>query len=77
MSSPPEQPTISPAQILALLATPPDYAAADDNVSTDPFTLITNRARSKMTSYIAQRGDTIAGIANRYGLKKGVDRLVQ
>ena len=64
-----EQPTISAAQILVLLATPPDPAAAE-GLHYDPFTLITNRARSKMTSYVAQRGDTIAGIANRYGLKK-------
>ena len=62
------QPTISPARILELLATPPEPAA--DGVGADPFTLITNRARAKMTSTIAQRGDTIAGIANRYGLKK-------
>ncbi len=68
--APAEQPTISPAQILELLATPPDPAAAEAGLSTDPFTLITNRARTKMTSYIAQRGDTIAGIANRYGLEK-------
>ena len=61
------QPTISAAQILALLATPPEAAAG---LRYDPFTLITNRARSRMTSTIAQRGDTIAGIANRYGLKK-------
>ncbi len=64
-----EQPTISAAQILELLATPPDPSAAE-GLNYDPFTLITNRARSKMTSYVAQRGDTIAGIANRYGLKK-------
>ena len=68
--SPAAQPTISAAQILELLATPPDPSAADVGLGTDPFTLITNRARSKMTSYVAQRGDTIAGIANRYGLKK-------
>jgi len=67
--APAEQPTISAAQILELLATPPDPSAAE-GLNTDPFTLITNRARSKMTSYVAQRGDTIAGIANRYGLKK-------
>ena len=64
------QPTISAAQILDLLATPPDPAAGEAGLRYDPFTLITNRARSKMTSYVAQRGDTIAGIANRYGLKK-------
>ena len=64
------QPTISAAQILDLLATPPDLSAGDAGLRYDPFTLITNRARSKMTSAIAQRGDTIAGIANRYGIKK-------
>ena len=64
------QPTISPVQILDLLATPPDPSAGNDGLSYDPFTLITDRARSKMTSTIAQRGDTIDGIANRYGLKK-------
>lgn len=67
---PARQPTISAAQILQLLATPPDAPAGDQPLSYDPFTLITNRARAKMTSYVAQRGDTIAGIANRFGLKK-------
>ncbi len=65
-----QQPTVSAAQMLRLLATPPDPAASEDSLRYDPFTLITNRARSKMTSYVAQRGDTIDGIANRYGLKK-------
>ncbi|MDE2855191.1 MAG: M23 family metallopeptidase [Chloroflexota bacterium] len=68
-ASPDERPTISPAQIFELLATPPE-AAGDEGLNYDPFTLITNRARSRMTSIVAQRGDTIAGIANRYGLKK-------
>ena len=67
---PARQPTISAAQILDLLATPPDPSAGDAGLRVDPFTLITNRARSKMTSYIAQRGDTIADIASRYGLQK-------
>lgn len=70
LASPIEQPTISAAQILDLLATPPDLKAREQGLRYDPYTLITNRARSKMTSYIAQRGDTIDGIANRYGLKK-------
>ena len=70
LAPPAEQPTMSAAQILDLLATPPDPAPGHDSLSYDPFTLITNRARSRMTTYIAQRGDTIDGIANRYGLKK-------
>ena len=63
-------PTLSPAQILELLATPPqplDDEQADLN--TDPFTIIPNRIRTKMTSYVAKRGDTVDGIAKRYGLK--------
>ena len=68
--APAKLPTISPAQIRDLLATPPDLSASESQLSYDPFTLISNRARTKMTSYVAQRGDTIDGIANRYGLKK-------
>lgn len=68
--NPARRPTISPAQILELLATPPDVSARAKGLNYDPFTLVANRARSKMTSYVAQRGDTIDGIANRYGLTK-------
>lgn len=70
VAPPASQPTISAAQIMDFLATPPDPPAGDEGLRADPFTLISNRARSKMTSTVAQRGDTIAGIANRYGLKK-------
>ncbi|MCY3832130.1 MAG: M23 family metallopeptidase [Chloroflexi bacterium] len=69
-ANPAERPTISPAQILELLATPPEISAGDKGLNYDPFTLVANRARAKMTSYVAQRGDTIDGIANRYGLTK-------
>ncbi len=67
-------PTLSPAQILDLLAKPPEpidespYGSLPESI--DPFTIIPNRARAQMTSYIAKRGDTIDGIANRYGLKR-------
>ena len=67
-------PTLSPAQILTLLATPPQPLDAADlgtaRLSYDPFTIIPNRARTKMTTYVAKRGDTIDGIANRYGLNR-------
>lgn len=68
-------PTLSAAQIMELLATPPiplDDALLlqSSGLSYDPFTIIPSRARTKMTSYIALRGDTIDGIANRYGLKR-------
>ncbi len=66
------RPTLSAADIAALLATPPEVGdiAARSAGRYDPFTTITNRARSEMTTYLAQRGDTINGIANRYGLKR-------
>ena len=68
-------PTLSAADIAALLATPlkPVEGAAQvgaADIRYDPFTIIPNRARTKMTAYIAQRGDTIDGIANRYGLNR-------
>lgn len=66
-------PTISAQQITALLATPP-FQAVDsllmraDSLRYEPFTIIPNRSRTKMTVYVARQGDTIAAIAGRYGL---------
>ncbi len=64
------QSSLSAAQILALLATPPAPMTEDTATSLryDPFTIISARARSKMLNYTAQRGDTIDAIAKRYGL---------
>ncbi len=71
---PASPPTLSPTQIQTLLATPPQALAATEletaPLPVDPFTIIPNRARTKMTTYVAKRGDTIDGIANRYGLKR-------
>lgn len=67
-------PTLSAARILELLATPPqplDEAGLEAaGLNVNPFTIIPNRARSKMTTYLAKRGDTVDGIANRYGLQR-------
>ena len=67
-------PTLSAAQIQALLATPPQLPSEAELEAArsqfDPFTIIPNRVRSKMTTYVAKRGDTIDGIANRYGLNR-------
>ncbi len=66
-------PTVSAAQLSALLLTPPLPTPADNADAgwrIDPFTIIPDRARMQMTSYTAQRGDTIDGIAYRYGLKR-------
>ena len=72
---PAAQPTLSAARIAELLATPPEPLASGDlsnlmGMNYDPFTIIPNRARSKMSSYVAERGDTIDGIANRYGIQR-------
>lgn len=68
-------PTLSGAQIVNLLATPPerfDEAAviAITGLSYDPFTIVPKRSRSRMTSYTVVRGDTIDSIARRYGLSR-------
>ena len=64
------QPTISAAQIQELLATPPPLPQAEPGGPRyDPFTIIPNRVRSKMTAYLAKRGDSVNAIAARYGLQ--------
>ena len=66
-------PTLSAERIRELLATPPqplDEASVALPLRYDPFTVIPNRVRAKMTTYVAKRGDTIDGIANRYGLER-------
>ena len=64
------QPTISAAQIAQLLATPPPpLVAQPGGPAYDPFTIIPNRVRSKMTTYLAKRGDSVNAIAARYGLQ--------
>ena len=67
------QPALSAERILELLATPPQPLDEDGAIQPsryDPFTVIPNRVRAKMTTYVAKRGDTIDGIANRYGVKR-------
>ena len=66
-------PTISAQQISDLLATPPLPSAdtlikRDAALSYDPFTIIPNHSRTQMTTHVAQQGDTLSGIAGRYGL---------
>ena len=69
-----QAPTLSADRILELLAEPPQ-PQEEAGLSTlplryDPFTVIPNRVRATMSTYVAKRGDTIDGIANRYGLKR-------
>ena len=65
------QPTISAMQIMELLAPPPPplQEAEPGGPRYDPFTIIPNRVRSKMTTYLAKRGDSVNAIAARYGLQ--------
>lgn len=64
------QPTLSAAQISQLLSTPPAPLEAEPGGSPyDPFTIIPNRVRTKMTTYLAKRGDSVNAIAARYGLQ--------
>jgi murein DD-endopeptidase MepM/ murein hydrolase activator NlpD len=70
-----ELPTLSAEKINLLLATPiqsvdDDRVQETTGLSYDPFTIIPNRARSRMTSYTVVRGDTIDAISERYGLSK-------
>lgn len=68
-------PTLNPQNISMILETPLppfDEAIVEQNtgLSYDPFTIIPNRARSQMSSYIAVRGDTIDAIADRFGISR-------
>ena len=62
-------PTLSAAQIADWLATPPDTSISLPDIDYDPFTILPDRSRLQFNSYVAQRGDTIGGIASRYGLQ--------
>ncbi len=72
---PQRMPTLSSAQIIDLLATPPQILAEEDvmaitGLSYDPFTIVSERSRSRMTSYTVARGDTIDSISTRFGLRR-------
>lgn len=72
---PQEMSTLSSAQIVDLLATPPEVVDEDQvmaitGLSYDPFTIVPNRSRTRMTSYVVVRGDTIDTISKRFGLSR-------
>lgn len=74
-ASPLRMPTLASAQIASLLATPPDIVDEADveaitGLSYDPFTIVPNRSRSRMTSYTVLRGDTVDTISRRFGLSR-------
>jgi murein DD-endopeptidase MepM/ murein hydrolase activator NlpD len=67
-------PTLSPEDAARLLSTPPIPAPTDAMVITrnvyNPFTFIPDRPRAEVVQYTAVAGDTIAGIAERFGLQR-------
>ena len=65
-------PTLNPAQREALLqvsAPPPAGAWHVERNIHDPFTVIPERRRSEVIQYVIEKGDTIIGIAERFGLE--------
>jgi murein DD-endopeptidase MepM/ murein hydrolase activator NlpD len=68
-------PTIAPANASRLLATPvvvvEQAAAFDPNARGryDPFTFVPDRPRNQVEQYTVVRGDTMNGIAARFGLQ--------
>lgn len=73
--APGRMPTLSSGQIADLLATPPEILAEEEveaitGLSYDPFTIVPNRSRSRMTSYTVLRGDTVDTISRRFGLSR-------
>ena len=67
--------TISPAQIASLLSTPPEPIDAaqeliNTGLSADPFTVVGDRSRTKMTTYTVVKGDTVDAISRKFGLDR-------
>lgn len=65
-------PTLDPAIAQSLLQSPPVQVGTPNPAQSlryDPFTLIPERPRSEFIDYTAVSGDTLDGIAQRYGLK--------
>ena len=73
-------PTLSPDQIAALLAAnPPRPVSADEGLSVadavipradSPFTIVPERPRAEVITYVIQEGDSVESIATRFGLEK-------
>lgn len=74
MDAPGALPTLSADTAAALLNAPLAAAAQGDTLRLirnpyDPFTIIPDRPRSEIITYAVSEGDTIFGIAERFGLK--------
>ena len=65
-------PTISPSQVEALLAQPISREQTDGmqiiRNPYAPFTIIPDRPRAQVVKYTVEQGDTIIGIAERFGI---------
>lgn len=68
-------PTLSADDRARLLATPATVLLADNPAQVargplNPFTIIPDRPRNTVIDYVVERGDTINGIAGRFGLRQ-------
>jgi murein DD-endopeptidase MepM/ murein hydrolase activator NlpD len=67
-------PTLSPEDAVRLLSTPPIAVTSNPMLIQrnvwDPFTFIPDRPRAEVIEYTAIAGDTIGGIAERFGLRR-------
>lgn len=67
-------PTIAPEMMVSLLEAPPQQVSDPGDISIrrsayKPFTIIPDRPRNEVVIYEAVQGDTINGIAERFGLQ--------
>lgn len=67
------QPTLSAAQAAAILSAPVDNILEDNPLTVvrnpyAPFTIIPDRPRSEVVTYVIEQGDTINGIAEKFGI---------
>jgi murein DD-endopeptidase MepM/ murein hydrolase activator NlpD len=66
---PPQGPTPLPAAPLAVASAPQDVSSFGIVRQTDPHTNIPARPRQDVVKYTVVAGDTVSGIADRYGLQ--------
>ncbi len=65
----PALPTALPAQLASALALPIDQSAVGIPRQADLHTNVPERARQEIVTYTVQKGDTVSGIADKYGLQ--------
>lgn len=74
LSQPAQLPTLSPEQIQVILSEPLTTAVPANSFAVvrnlyDPFTIIPDRPRGEVIQYVAETGDTINSIAERFDIE--------